>query len=88
MSPELIWATESKEVVTLQEVEHQGVTLIVQTTGLNTGRIVQIKSTDPYTFLKQEYQPGRTISFTPDLGLKDSLAGATGATPNRISTGS
>jgi hypothetical protein len=69
--PELIWATDSNETITLQEVEHQGVTLIVQSLGMNTGRIVQIKSTDPYAFLKQEYQPGRTISFTPDLSNKE-----------------
>lgn len=69
--PELIWATDSNETMTLQEVEHQGVTLIVQPLGMNTGRIVQIKSTDPYAFLKQEYQPGRTISFAPDLCNKE-----------------
>jgi hypothetical protein len=37
---------------------------------------VQIKSTDPYVFLKQEYQPGRTISFAPDLSLKDDVSEA------------
>ena len=46
--PELIWETESNETMTLQEVEHQGVTLLVQPLGMNTGRIVQINSTDPY----------------------------------------
>jgi hypothetical protein len=76
MPPELIWATESDETMNLQEVEHQGVTLIVQPMGMNTGRIVQIKSTDPYVFLKQEYQPGRTISFAPDLSLKDDVSEA------------
>jgi hypothetical protein len=76
MPPELIWATESNETMNLQEVEHQGVTLIVQPTGMNTGRIVQIKSTDPYVFLKQEYQPGRTISFGPKLDLKEDATGA------------
>ena len=68
--PELIWATESDETMSLQEVDHQGVTLVVQPMGMNTGRIVQIKSTDPYVFLKEEYQPGRMISFAPDLSLE------------------
>jgi len=81
MPPELIWATESNETMALQEVEYEGVTLIVQQTGMNTGRIMQIKSTDPYVFLKQEYRPGRTISFTADLSLKDDLAGASGSMP-------
>lgn len=81
MPPELIWVTESNETMTLQEVEHQGVTLIVQPTGMNTGRIVQIKSTDPYVFLKQEYQPGRTIFFGPELELKGDATGALGSTP-------
>jgi hypothetical protein len=82
MPPELIWATEPSETIALQEVEHEGVTLIVQPTGMNTGRIMQIKSTDPYVFLKREYQPGRTISFTADLSLKDDLAGTSGSMPN------
>ncbi len=68
--PELIWATESDETMPLQDVDHQGVTLVVQPMGMNTGRIVQIKSTDPYVFLKEEYQPGRMISFVPDLSLE------------------
>lgn len=72
--PELIWETESNETMTLQEVDHQGVTLLVQPLGMNTGRIVQIKSTDPYVDLKQEYQPGRTISFAPVFSLKDEQA--------------
>ena len=81
MPPELIWATESNETMTLQEVEHQGVTLIVQPTGMNTGRIMQIKSTNPYVFLKQEFQPGRTISFGhPELNLKEDATGAPGST--------
>jgi hypothetical protein len=79
MPPELIWASDPKETMALQEVEHQGVTLIVQPTGMNTGRIVQIKSTDPYVFLRQEYQPGRMISFSPDLNLKGDLAEAAGS---------
>lgn len=55
----------------LEEIEHRGVTLIVEPVGMNTARIVQIKSTDPYDFLKDEYQPGRLINFTPDLDLHD-----------------
>lgn len=69
--PELIWVSESNETMTLQEVEHQGVTLLVHPLGLNAGRIVQIRSTDPYIFLKPEYQPGRMISFAPDLSFHD-----------------
>jgi hypothetical protein len=75
MPPELIWATDSSETMSLQEIEHQGITLIVQPTGMNSGRIVQIKSTDPYAFLKQELQPGRTISFGhPELDIKKETA--------------
>ena len=69
--PELIWATETNQTMNLQEIEHQGVTLLVQPLGMNTGRIVQIRSTDPYVFLRQEYQPGRVINFLPDLYLHD-----------------
>jgi hypothetical protein len=69
--PELIWPAESDGTTALQEVEHQGVTLLVHPLSLNTGRIVQVRSTDPYIFLKPEYQPGRTISFAPDLAPGD-----------------
>ncbi len=67
--PELIWGTEPSETEAFHEIEHQGVTLVIQPLSMNTGKIVQVKSTDPNVFLKQEYQPGRVISFIPSLDL-------------------
>ena len=73
MPVELIWLPpEAAEIPSaLQEIESGGVTLLVQPVGINSGKIVQIRSTDPNQFLKPEYQPGRVISFTPELNLHD-----------------
>jgi hypothetical protein len=48
-----------------QEVEYNGVTLVVQPMGIGLGKIVQVKSTDPSVYLRPELQPGQQISLSP-----------------------
>ncbi len=48
-----------------QEIEYDGVTLVVQPTGTGLGKIVQIKSTDPAVYLRPDLQPGQQILFGP-----------------------
>jgi len=44
-----------------QEIEYDGVTLVVQPMGTGLGKIVQVKSTDPSVYLRPELQPGQQI---------------------------
>jgi hypothetical protein len=83
MPPELIWPPDSENIpsfpqASLQEIEDEGVTLVIQPLGINAGRIVQIRSTDPNVFLRREYQPGRLVSFKAQLGKE--AAAESGAT--------
>ncbi|HHV34985.1 MAG TPA: hypothetical protein GXX59_05340 [Syntrophomonadaceae bacterium] len=47
-----------------QEIELDGVTLVVQPTAAGMGKIVQIRSTDPGVYLRPEFQPGQQISLS------------------------
>lgn len=47
-----------------QEVELEGVTLVVQPTATGMGKILQIRSTDPGVYLRPELQPGQQISLS------------------------
>lgn len=48
-----------------QQVEIDSVKLLVEATGREEGRIVQIISTNPDDFLNPDIQPGRTVKFFP-----------------------
>ncbi|CEO87320.1 MAG TPA: hypothetical protein GX520_10250 [Syntrophaceticus sp.] len=47
-----------------QDVELDGVTLVVEPTVAGMGKIVQIRSTDPSVYLRPEFQPGQQISLS------------------------
>ncbi|MGB4504716.1 MAG: YlzJ-like family protein [Syntrophaceticus sp.] len=47
-----------------QEIELDGVTLVVQPTAAGMGKIVQIRSTDPGVYLRPEFQPGQQVSLS------------------------
>jgi hypothetical protein len=47
-----------------QDVELDGVTLVVEPTIAGMGKIVQIRSTDPSVYLRPEFQPGQQISLS------------------------
>lgn len=64
LPPELIWTwTNENESSTYQEIELGGINLVIKPVGLGIGKIIQVKSSDPYVYLKPEYQPGRLISL-------------------------
>jgi len=48
-----------------QEIEYDGVTLVVQPMAIGLGKIVQVKSTDPSVYLRPELQPGQQIPLLP-----------------------
>jgi len=50
-----------------QEIEYDGVTLVVQPTGTGLGKIIQVKSTNPSVYLRPELQPGQQIPLTKTL---------------------
>ena len=47
-----------------QDVELDGVTLVVEPTVAGMGKIVQIRSTDPSVYLRPEFQPGQQIPLS------------------------
>ena len=47
-----------------QDVELDGITLVVEPTIAGMGKIVQIRSTDPSVYLRPEFQPGQQISLS------------------------
>jgi len=47
-----------------QEIEYDGVTLVVEPMGIGLGKIVQVKSTDPSVYLRPELQPGQQIPLS------------------------
>jgi len=63
LPPELIWTNENEPSI-YHEIELGGINFVVQPIGLGIGKIIQVKSSDPYVYLKPEYQPGRLISFS------------------------
>lgn len=60
---ELIFAAEDNSTFPYQEIKLKGATLVVQSTGVNMGKIVQIRSTDPSFYLRPEFQPGQFFSL-------------------------
>jgi hypothetical protein len=60
---ELIFAAEDNAISPYQEIEINGATLVVQSTGIGIGKIVQVRSTDPNIYLKPDFQPGQFFSF-------------------------
>lgn len=60
---ELVLSTE-ENTTPYQEIELEGVTLVVEHTADGTGKIVQIRSTDPCVYLRPEFQPGQQVSLS------------------------
>ncbi|NPV25991.1 MAG: hypothetical protein HPY81_00765 [Firmicutes bacterium] len=46
-----------------RQIELDGVKLLVEATGEEEGRIVQVLSSDPNDFLNPSFQPGQTVKF-------------------------
>lgn len=46
-----------------REIQYKGVTILIEPHCNGRGKIVQVKSTDPYVYLKEEFQPGKEILF-------------------------
>lgn len=59
---ELIFAAKDRTISPYQEIELDGATLVVQSTGAGMGKIVQVRSTDPNFYLRPEFQPGQFFS--------------------------
>lgn len=50
-----------------QELDMGGAKLLVEPMGMDRCRVVRLISTNPADYLKNEFQPGAEISFTPQF---------------------
>lgn len=50
-----------------QELEMGGAKLLVEPMGMDKCRVVRLISTNPADYLRNEFQPGAEISFTPQF---------------------
>lgn len=65
---ELIFAEFDRlEQQKLREMEIDGVSMIVELTGDNAGRIVRLLSPNPQDYLNPRFAPGNSITFRPNL---------------------
>lgn len=61
MPLEAVMATEQDDLPVYQEIQFGGITFVVEPVSNGRGKIVQIRSTDPNVYLRQEFQPGKNI---------------------------
>lgn len=47
-----------------QEVQVNGIKLVIEPIGLNQGKIVRMISSNPQDFLNTNYSPGKIITFS------------------------
>lgn len=50
---------------TYEEIDYEGIKVLVERTAATECRIVRLLSTDPSHFLRPELQPGCTLSYKP-----------------------
>lgn len=63
MPLEAVMASEQDYMPKYREIQYKGVTVLVEPQCSGIGKIFQVKSTDPYVYLKEELQPGKEIVF-------------------------
>jgi len=61
MPLEAVMASENDAAPSYREVQYCGINFLVEPGDKGMGKIVQVRSTDPYVYLKPEFQPGREI---------------------------
>lgn len=61
MPLEAVMASEKDDLLVYQEIQYGGITFVVEPASNGRGKIVQIRSTDPNVYLRQEFQPGKEI---------------------------
>lgn len=64
---ELVLEGIDKDGPPLQELEINGVKMLVEQQGMEKCRIVRLLSTDPADYLKSEYMPGTELKFVPQF---------------------
>jgi hypothetical protein len=47
-----------------KEIDVDGVTLVVESVGINQGKIVRLLSSDPQDYLNPSFSPGKIITFS------------------------
>lgn len=63
-----IFAEEDEEAKEeLVELEVDGVTMLINQTGVDKGEIVKIISSNPQDYLNVDYQPGNMVKFEPQI---------------------
>jgi len=65
---ELVLEGIDKEGPPLQELEVDGVKMLVEQQSIDKCRIVRLLSTDPADYLKSELMPGTEIRYVPQFG--------------------
>ena len=63
MPPEVVLEGMNQPVKPPQEIDLGNVKLLVETMGLNQGKVVRLISTDPQDYLNPNFQPGSIIDF-------------------------
>ncbi|WCK52803.1 YlzJ-like family protein [Aneurinibacillus sp. Ricciae_BoGa-3] len=67
MPLELIFQNEDSHSYDCQEVQINGLTMVVQPVGINEAKIVRLISPNPQDYLNPTYAPGQKIYFRPKL---------------------
>ncbi|SJZ31594.1 YlzJ-like family protein [Selenihalanaerobacter shriftii] len=64
---DMIFTEEEENEVELLEVEVNGVTMVIDQTEIDKGKVVKVISSDPQDYMQLDYQPGNKIEFTPQF---------------------
>ena len=75
---ELVLEGIDKEGPPYQEMEVNGVKLLVEQQSMDKCRVVRLLSTNPADFLKNEYQPGTELKFVPQFSTCQDPVGTPG----------
>ncbi len=64
---ELVLAGMDEHQPNYHEMEIDGITMIVEMTNMQQGRIVRMISPNPYDYLNPLYAPGEMVSLSPRI---------------------
>ncbi|WP_047151001.1 YlzJ-like family protein [Aneurinibacillus tyrosinisolvens] len=67
MPLELMFQNQETASYDYEEIQMNGVTMLVQPSGVNEAKIIRLISPNPYDYMNPSYAPGQKIYFRPSL---------------------